>query len=53
MIGWIAIAVLAIGGVYRVIWGYPRPPQHFRALTRGEAAFISAAAEAMLVSLVQ
>jgi hypothetical protein len=47
MIGWIAIAMLALGGVYRVTCRYPRPAQRFRALTRGETAFISAAAEAM------
>ena len=47
MFTWIALAVLAGSAVYRVTCHYPRPDKRFGALMRGEAAFVSAAAEAM------
>ncbi len=47
MWGKLAVAGVALLVVKRVALGYPRPAQRYRALFRGEAAVIAAAAEAM------
>lgn len=48
MLTWILAAVSVGALVSRLALGYPRPPRRYRRLFRGEAALISAAADAMI-----
>ena len=43
---WLLVAVAVGFAVSRVALGYPRPPRPFQSLSRSEAAFLAAAAEA-------
>ena len=47
MLVWIMIAALAGGALYRVAGHYPRPARRYRALLRGEVAFIASVSDAM------
>ncbi len=47
MLGWTALAIVAIGFLYRAVSGYPRPQQRYGTLIRPEVAFVAAAADAM------
>jgi hypothetical protein len=47
MLGWLVATALLVYAIARVGTGYPRPEHAYRVLARGEAAFLSAVADAL------